>query len=254
MPRVRWTFETRHEFELAWRSAARKRSVDLRAKSERIDRVAHFVAGALLDDGFRLFQNGGAPLFEKRRGGRMFEIVFRPAGHAIDECNIPVSIEAMISDPRLKAQREAYWTPASQAPALLARCHMGELDIPPRVSCYDVRADLDGWASVIDEIKMLVLPWFTRFVRPSALIERLRNGEIAFVPRDVALELVLLERGEDDGVEFLFWLLDDDPALDRAVREEHRRIARSLAPDPSLDPEHARIASIVSRLGLLNRA
>lgn len=252
MARVRWTFDTPAEFENAWR---RSRSpLDMRAASTRIDQVAHFVAGALLDDGFRLFQNGGAPLFEKRRGGRMFEIVFRPAGHAIGECRVPLSIEAMVSDPRLKAQREAYWTPASQAPALLARCRMGELDIPPRISCYDAFVDLRAWGSVVDEIRTLVLPWFTRFVRPSALIERLRTGEIAFVARDVALELVLLERGEDDGVEFLFWLLDDDAGLDRAVREEHRRIARALAPDPTLDPEHARIAAIVSRLGLLNRA
>lgn len=215
--------------------------------------VAHFVAGHAMHEGFRLFKNGGIPLLEKRRGNRVFEIIFRAGGTGICGFHAPFTITAHVSDARLKLQRELYWKVPSMAPAIIATSQLDTLDIPPKWAIYDGASEHLGLEALSERVLLTIVPWFTMFIRPSAMLDRLRLQQIPRIERDVALELVILELGEDSAVEFLLEILDADEALRFAVTDEVRRLARANRPSTTLSGEQERLARIAARLGLMSR-
>ena len=248
-------FDSHAAFDAAWSRSIPGKSVpgDLRSDSPeaKVERIANFVAGTALADGFRLFKNGGTPLIEKRRGTRVYEIVFRASPRSIHREYAPFQIQIMVSDRRLKYQREIYWPSPSTAPSLIAGCQLEELQIPPRFAIYNAYCAMERIEAIAESIQQLAQPWFTQFLRPTLNPDRLRFGSVSFVRRDTALELMLLERGEEAAADFLYQLFDDDVRLARVVRGQVERMMHAQLPQADITDEQRRISTIASRLGLL---
>ena len=249
----RETYDSEAAFLAAWNQRRFKRITTKLPPEDSVMNVAHFIAGHSMHEGFRLFKNGGTPQLEKRRANRVFEIIFRPGQPGVAGLAAPYTITAHVSDTRLKLQRELYWKVPSMAPAIIASTQLDQLEIPPHWAIYDAETDIEGVEWVSDRILASLVPWFSLFIRPSGMLDRLRLQQIPRIERDTALELVILERGEDAGVEFLLELLNEDRDLDAVLRNEVQRLARAQKPNTALSGELERLARIAARLGLLSR-
>lgn len=197
-----------------------------RVRPEVLGETAHFLAGALLREGFHLFQNGGLPLLERRSGDLVEEIVIRPAPAAARRGlpYLPVSVQLHLSHVRLGAVRRRYWRPGSRAPQIVASGDIGELELPPCWVLWNLGMDPRSLASLVEWTERLALPWFDGFHRPIELHGRLQDGCIPLVRTDTALELMLAHYGHVEASLFLERKLRDQEKLRIAFEEEMRHI------------------------------
>jgi hypothetical protein len=165
--------------------------------------AAHFVAGAMLSHGFRLFRNGGLPLLERRVESLIQEIIIQPGPKSIRGVYVPLTFKVHLSHEGMKAVRERYWTVASRAPLVVASGHLGLVDQPPGWVIWDVAGggrcleDLALWAT------SLATTWFDYFDSIDELRDDVLQTHVPLLNSADALELVLAERGRDQAKRFL---------------------------------------------------
>ncbi|RYG34405.1 hypothetical protein EON81_15585, partial [bacterium] len=129
---MRRFFEREEDWEAYWRSPA-ERSFGLpAAKSGRgkLDQAGQFLAATLRSEGFRLFENGGIPLLERRRGPYHEEIVLRAAPFRPDEAVLPIKVDIHLSHEGMPEVRWPYWRLGSRIPVSVVAADLGALGDP----------------------------------------------------------------------------------------------------------------------------
>jgi hypothetical protein len=155
--------------------------------------IAHYVGGALFYHGFKLFENGGMPLIERRTGSYREEILFVPAPKMQRRPDIPFAVRIHLSSTEVARIRSRYWRPATRAPHVVASGDIGQLLSPDRRILWSGIGELETAQVLIDEIFRTVLPWFRCFSEPTVMRERLFAGTLPWVDDCTALELLLSE-------------------------------------------------------------
>jgi hypothetical protein len=230
----RTVFHSFEDFEDAWhRRPSGFRLFDLdRLRPEVLYEAANFLAGALLREGFHLFQNGGLPLLVRRTGNLVEEIVLRPASRASRRGLpfIPVCIQLHLSHKGLPVIRKRYWKHGSGPPMIVASGDVGELDVPPCFVIWHVRPDRRSFVPMVEWTERLTLPWFNEFHRPIELHARLMEGFVPLVRPDTTLEFMLAHYGPVEASTYLERTLDNHPLLAEKVYEYVRELRGRRVP------------------------
>jgi hypothetical protein len=244
------------EFLREWAGRPSPRSWFRRARPrpELLAEAAHFLAGALLREGFHLFQNGGVPLLERRNGDLVEEIVLRPAPFASRRglTYVPTAVQLHLSHTRIASVRRRYWRPGSRAPQVVASGNIGELELPPCWVIWNLGSDRKCLSSLVEWTERLALPWFDGFHRPIELHGRLQDGCVPLVQTDTALELMLAHYGPVEASMFLERSLRNQESLAVAVHDELRRLRTRRAPVGFENSVAHNLAVVASSFSLLS--
>lgn len=249
-------FYQKQDFQLAWEGLQPHyklfgQSRHPEAPREALTEAAHFLGGALLENRFRIFKNGGIPLLERRSGPVIEEIVLRASPYVCGEAFLPIRVYLHLSHARLKDVRIRYWHPASRAPGLVASLDLGQLELPPCYVIWNVGLDYQVLIELLDWIRRLALPWFDLFEDSGELRRQIFNGMVACLEIDRQLEMVLAEFGPAEGARFLDECVLSNPRIGPKVLEASHRIRTGAAygeigPDPVWN-----IATIASAYSLV---
>lgn len=241
-------FSSEVEFDKFWASKGRPTSM---ADRDRLIRVAHFVAGATLRDGFHLFINGGQPLLERRTGDLIEEIIFKTPPYRSDGKSTAVALCVHASHRRFRDLRMDYWTPPSRAPLQIANGNLGALARQGAYTAWQVNDGVTAHESMVDAVFYHAMPWFARFHSMESLMWDLAHQQLPLVDWGVSLELVLLLRGELEAAMFAERLLQAHPEHRPEVTATVRAlIHRRLSPDMEGGSLH-RFAVVAARFYLL---
>lgn len=243
-------FVNEAEFDAAWRGTptvawfAPLGLVHKEHESETFNSACSFIGGAMLEDDFRLFRNGGSPLLERRCGGLVEEVVFLPGPKTLRGRYVPLTINVHLSHAGLRAVRSRYWGANSGIPAILSSQNAGFLQAEPRLVIWNVAAGERVLENLARWVRGLVLPWFDQFESPDVASRKFYDGDCP-LPPDAALEWFLCEYGEGAADAYFHEFVLAEPALAMMVRQHLRSIDRhglSLRPGESVAE---RIANIV---------
>lgn len=228
-------FYRKEELQLAWEGLPAGSSFFglLRshghAPREALTEAGHFLGGALLDNGFKIFKNGGLPLLERRSGPLIEEIVLRPSPSICDEPFLPIRIYLHLSHSRLQDIRLRYWRPPSRAPSGLAYLDLGQLELPPCWVIWNVGLDYQVLVELVDWVRRLALPWFDLFENPDQLKQMLYQRMVAGLDLDRSLELILAEFGPVEANRFIKECVLIDSKVGPRICEAARRIHNAAA-------------------------
>jgi hypothetical protein len=228
----RRVFFDERAFQEAWQERGPRRGwfSRVRPRPEALTEAAYFVAGALLRDDFHLFHNGGLPLLSRRSGDLVEEIILRPAPHQEGRPYLPVAVNLHLSHTRLASVRRRYWRSGGRALHAVASGNLGQLELPPCWVIWHFGTDRQILGDLVEWIERLALPWFDGFHEAIELHGRLIDGCVPLVRTDTALEFMLAHYGAVEASMFLERSLENEQGLERAVREEIRRIRAHRAP------------------------
>ena len=157
--------------------------------------LARNIEEAMRSPGFRRFQNGGTPLFERRLDDWIEEVVIRP------DSTSPlggIRITVHLGNNALRDMRARYWEPVSRAPGLVCSGNVGELDLPPKIHSWPRTLEPEQYATVAALVRETAIPWFRTF-REDDLLDRLLNRAVPLVDTATALELSILLGGVKAG-------------------------------------------------------
>jgi len=196
---------------------------------EALSEAGHFLGGALISDGFRIFKNGGLPLLERRSGALIEEIVLRSSPFVCDEPFLPIRVYLHLSNSKLQDVRLRYWRPASRAPSCLSCLDLGELELPPCWVIWNVGTDYQVLVELLDWVKRLALPWFDLFEDPHELRTQIYRGMVAGLDPDRSLEILLAEFGPVEALRYLHDCVMPDNKMGPQVREATKRIHSASA-------------------------
>lgn len=191
---------------------------------EALTEAGHFLGGALLSEGFRIFKNGGLPLLERRPGPLIEEIVLRSSPFLSGEPFLPVRVFLHLSHVGLQDVRIRYWKPASRAPSGLVGIDLGQLEIPPCWVIWNVGLDYDVLVELVDWVRRLALPWFNLFEDSEQLRARLFQQTVSGLNLDRCLELVLAQYGPKEAIRFLAECVIPDQSVGPKLQEASHRI------------------------------
>ncbi len=200
-----------------------------RPHREVVGEASHFIAGALLSEGFALFNNGGLPQIERRSGRTIQEILIRSHPNSIDDPDVPIRISLHLSHSGLQETRMNYWIPSSRAPSSVASMDLGHLEIPPCWVIWNIGSQHQTLVELVQWIQNLALPWFDLFENEMELRRRLLRCDVPRIGLDTALELIISEFGEYEGARFLRDVILTDPLIASNVRQLTLDIARAKA-------------------------
>ncbi len=165
--------------------------------------AAHFLGGAMLSHGFRLFRNGGLPLLERRVDSLIEEIVIQPGPKSIRGVYVPLTVKVHISHEGLRAIRERYWLVGSRAPVVIASGQLGLVEDPPGWVIWDVAGGGRALEELAHWVSSLASTWYDHFESLDALRDEVLQTQVPLLNSADALELVLAERGRDQARRFL---------------------------------------------------
>jgi len=237
-------FYRKQDLQLAWEGLPRTQGIFGAFRHlphpprEALTEAGHFLGGALLSSGFRIFKNGGLPLLERRTGPLIEEILLRSSPNLEGEPFLPVRVYLHLSHVGLQDVRLRYWRPASRAPSGLACMDLGQLEFPPCWVIWNVGIDNQVLIELVDWVLRLALPWFDLFEDKLELKRALFRGVVPGLDLDRTLELVLAEFGPIEAIRFLNECVMPDSSLGPKVREATSRIHNAVAigrigPDPA---------------------
>jgi len=161
--------------------------------------LARNIEDAMRAPGFRRFQNGSTPLFERRLDDWIEEVVIRP------DTTSPlggIRITVHLGNAALREMRSRYWEPVSRAPVLVCSGNIGELDLPPRVRHWPSTLGTEHFATVATLVRETAIPWFRQF-RDEELLDRLLIRAVPLVDMATALELSILLGGTKAGRKYV---------------------------------------------------
>lgn len=216
--KTKQSYPSKEAWLKAWNEArgSRRNLFSRGAASGQTENVAHFLGGALLSDGFRVFKNGGTPIIERRFGQWVEEILVQPCPAA----NGTFAIHLFLSHQGLREVRSRYWRPASRAPIVVANCDIGELELPPRWITWDVAAGMETSEEAVSWVERLALPWFDTFHDSAVLKQALYASMVPLIDASTALEILIAEFGLEEARKY-FRTQIDEGAL-RGIIEESR--------------------------------
>jgi hypothetical protein len=163
--------------------------------------TSHFIGGAFLAEGFRLFKNGGTPLLERRDGPLVEELVLQARqGHRTEPTLLTARVH--LSHEKLRDVRARYWTTPARAPTILAGGNVGQLELPPGWAVWDVSDGAPVLERLVDWLRTLVLPWFALFEDPVALCDTLHETDVPLLNRLNALEWMIAEFGRREAADY----------------------------------------------------
>ena len=229
----RQVFFQEHDFQRVWEQPSRPVGLVSRLRKSEpstrqiLSETAHFLGGALLTDGFVLFQNGGLPQLERRFGPLIEEILLRPSPSLSRDGSLSVRVCLHLSHTGLQTNRMRYWPCPTRAPSSVTSMDLGQLEIPPCWVIWHLGLNQENLVDLVDWIRRLALPWFGIFETERELHQRLFRSEIAGVNLDTALELVIAEFGVLEGARFMDQCVLDDSLIGQKVRERSVRIMRA---------------------------
>jgi len=218
---------------------------------EALSEAGHFVGGALLDNGFKIFKNGGLPLLERRRGPLIEEIVLRSSPYVCDEPFLPIRVYLHLSHVGVQDVRLRYWRPASRAPSGLACLDLGQLELPPCWVIWNVGFDYQVLVELVDWVRRLALPWFDLFENADELKRMLYQRIVGGIDLDRSLELILAEFGPVEAIRFLKECVMPDSRVGPMIRDATKQI-HTAAADGGMGADPVwNIATIASAYSLI---
>lgn len=211
---------------------------------ETLSEAAHFLGGALLSHGFRLFQNGGLPLLERRRGPLVEELLLRGGVYDGHDGTLRVRVRVHLSHQGVRPVRERYWRPASRPPLVVAAGDLGELDLPPGWAIWNVGGGMDALEDLAEWVQRLAAPWYAAFEDPREMRDRLYGPGIALIDHQAAIELLLAEFGPAEASRYLGQFVVKNSRLAPQFWRELHDLGHRVGPDfDAADAPH-RLATI----------
>ncbi len=222
--------------------------------TESYSNFAHFVAGSLLRDGFRLFKNGGTPLLERHVGDWVEEIVFHAGAWGVRGVYAPVSLRIHLSHSKMKEVRAKYWAPPSAAPRIVACGDAGQIEASGRWILWNACCAPEAAEDAARTLERSVLPWFERFHEPFHPARQLALSRAALVDAETALELSLARAGVQGGRSFLAAIGSVDGALHHRILTRVDQITTAaVSGGRGTSPIH-NVAVIAASYGLADKA
>lgn len=194
---------------------------------EALTEAGHFLGGALMADGFRIFKNGGLPLLERRPGPLIEEIVLRSSPFLGGEPFLPVRVYLHLSHIGLQDVRIRYWRPASRAPSGLLCLDLGQLELPPCWVIWNVGHDYDVLVELVEWVRRLALPWFNLFENTELLRSSVFQQMVSGLDLDRSLELILAEFGTKEATRFLSECVMPNDLVGPKIRDATKQIHRA---------------------------
>jgi len=249
-------FYRKQEFQLAWEGLGPRTGLFThfkhgRAPREALNDAGHFLGGALLADGFRIFKNGGLPLLERRTGALIEEIVLRSSPLVCDEPFLPIRVYLHLSHVGLHDVRLRYWRPASRAPSCVACLDLGQLELPPCWVIWNVGLDYQVLVELVDWVRRLALPWFDLFENAEELRRMIYQRMVSGLDLDRSLEMLLTEFGPAEALKFLEECVMPDERMGPLIRDATHRIHNASASGAMGSDPIWNIATIASAYSLL---
>lgn len=208
----------------------------------RIETVARQVGEMLRHTKFRMFHNAGTPTLERRYATRQYELLFRPQRHTVPGGHPAFTVHAIVCESRLLEHRQLYGNTASGQLAVLAQANAGQLAIPPGFWIWTA----DPLESPATEVGLWledhVIPWFRAIEDAMEAPVDFMLGRVPHVPKDTALEVMLIVYGKEEAGKQLRKVLRTDPVLANALSRQAE------------DEEMSRLSALVSQFQLLNTA
>jgi hypothetical protein len=164
------------------------------SSSDAAPRAAHFLAGLLYPDGFRLFHNGGMPLLERRFGALRQEILIVGGTSRI-------GAQVHLSHEGVQELRSRYTM--GRPLSVIASGNVGRLDLPPSWIVWDITSGTRAIEAFAATVRDLALPWFGLFEEPYDLLRALMELDVALLKPVSAVEWVLSEFGQRDARDLL---------------------------------------------------
>jgi hypothetical protein len=193
-------YDSQTEWEKAWfASSGRLKRRPVNSFLE----IASAAACAISDSGFRLFDNGGSPLTERRVRHLRQEILFMPAPRMTQRAGLPFTVRVHVSSREVARVRSRYWRPACRAPQVVASGNLGQLQFPPRHHIFFAAQRFQCVEQIARMLKEDALPWFDKFGSPLEMRADLYSGSIALVDDSTATELLLSEFDRFEAREFV---------------------------------------------------
>lgn len=170
--------------------------------------AAHFLAGSLVTQRFRLFRNGGTPLLERREGALTEEIVVLapPLRREFDVAQITLGVH--VSHQGLRDVRARYWTTPARAPIDLASGNAGQLEIPPGWALWDVTYGGSVLERLAEWVSAVIIPWLDLFEDPTEMLRILYLRDVPLLSTMNSIEWMVAEFGRREARAYYRFLQD----------------------------------------------
>ncbi len=236
-------YRSESDFLAAWHEANRSDSARLTlTQLASIEEVAKELGQRLKESKFKMFHNAGNPMLERRYGTRRYEILFRPKPSAESGGFPGFTLHTIVCDSRLLEHRQLYGNTASGQLAVLAQANAGQLAIPPGFWIWSADPFERPAGEIGSWIEDHVVPWFRMIEDAMEAPVDFLLGRVSHVPKNTALEMMLIVYGKEEAGKQLRKVLRSDPALAEAIETG---VGSS---------EIGLLAALVSQFQLLNTA
>lgn len=236
-------FRSDADFQCAWHEVGNPNPERLTlSQLTRVEDTAREVGHLLRHTKFKMFLNAGTPMIERRYATRRYELLFRPQPTARADRFPPFTVHCIVCESRLLEHRQLFGNTASGQLAVVAQANAGQLAIPPGYWIWNADPIQNAAGEVARWLEDHVVPWFRMIEDGMEAPVDFLLGRVSYIPKDTALELMLIVYGKEEAWRQLRKVLRSDQALAGALES------------PRLGGELARFAALVSQFQLLNTA
>ncbi len=182
-------------------------------------------------------------MLERRYATRRYELLFRTQPKAEEGVFPDFTVNCIVTESRLLEHRQLYGNTASGQLSVVAQANAGQLAIPPGYWSWNSDPTGPDAREVAAWIDDHVVPWFRGIEDAMEAPVEMLLGRTHGVPKDTALEMMLIVYGKEDTGRYLRKLLRED-----------RELADSIQNVQSLNSEIGRVAGLISQFQLLKTA
>jgi hypothetical protein len=213
----------------------------------RLQDAAHYVAGSLHRQGYRLLRNGGAPLLQRQWADWTAEVVIRQHGRGIRGLVAPATVDLHVTNHRLAQTRSRYWRASNRGAGHVGSINLGTLICSTSYGAIFNLVHPDAATMLAMAMCDSGTLWIDRATSPNTWDVHSPSP----IDSQTTLELLLTYQGWGCAGRFLQDVMQEDAAFSSAVRAYYQRIERGQLACLISDGLPRNLAVVASAYGLL---